>query len=76
MVHWTWASDGWLAGMGYTDFAGSGIVHMVGAVCGLIGAIFLGPRMGKFDADTAEDEFRPHNVGMVVLGTLILWFGW
>jgi len=49
---------------------------MLGAVCGLIGAIFLGPRLGKFDAETADDEFRPHNVGMVVLGTLILWFGW
>jgi Amt family ammonium transporter len=49
---------------------------MLGAVCGLVGAIFLGPRLGKFDEDTPADEFRPHNVGMVCLGTLILWFGW
>jgi len=49
---------------------------MLGAFCGLTGAIFLGPRIGRFDPDTPRDEFRPHNVGMVTLGTLILWFGW
>jgi Amt family ammonium transporter len=49
---------------------------MMGGVAGLIGAIFLGPRMGKFDKDCDPEEFRPHNVGMVTLGTLILWFGW
>lgn len=76
VVHWTWASGGWLAELGYTDFAGSGIVHMLGAFCGLVGAIFLGPRIGRFDPDTPADEFKPHNVGMVTLGTLILWFGW
>jgi len=65
-----------LSELGYTDFAGSGIVHMLGAFCGLVGAIFLGPRIGRFDEDTNPEEFRPHNVGMVTLGTLILWFGW
>lgn len=49
---------------------------MLGAFCGLVGAIFLGPRIGRFDEDTNPEEFRPHNVGMVTLGTLILWFGW
>lgn len=52
---------------------------MQGAVCGLIGAIILGPRIGRFektDDQTTEDEFKPHNVGMVTLGALILWFGW
>mmetsp|Transcript_45828 Transcript_45828/g.38605 ORF Transcript_45828/g.38605 Transcript_45828/m.38605 type:complete len:136 (+) Transcript_45828:295-702(+) len=82
VVHWTWADGGWLAELGYTDFAGSGIVHLQGAVCGLIGAIILGPRIGRFEEGEGEangnvgDEFRPHNVGMVTLGSFILWFGW
>lgn len=62
--------------LGYTDFAGSGVVHLVGGVSGLLGAIFLGPRVGRFDEETDKDEFRPHNVGFSVLGTIILWFGW
>ena len=49
---------------------------MLGAVSGLIGAIFLGPRIGRFDPGTDRDEFAPHNTGLVCLGTLILWFGW
>lgn len=78
VVHWTWAENGWLAELGYKDFAGSGIVHLQGATCGLIGAIILGPRIGRFEKtdESTEDEFRPHNVGMVTLGALILWFGW
>lgn len=76
VVHWTWASGGWVAALGFTDFAGSGIVHMTGGFSGLFGAIFLGPRIGRFDPDTDKDEFRPHNVGLMVLGTFILWFGW
>lgn len=76
VVHWTWADEGWVSALGFTDFAGSGIVHMVGGFSGLYGAIFLGPRIGRFDPDTDKDEFRPHNVGLVVLGTFILWFGW
>lgn len=51
VVHWTWNSDGWLAKMNYTDFAGSGVVHMVGGVFGLVGAIVLGPRLGRFDIE-------------------------
>jgi len=73
VVHWTWGG-GWLSELGYTDFAGSGIVHMVGGVVGLIGAIILGARKGRFE--DSKEEFRPSNVGMVTLGTLILWFGW
>ena len=85
VVHWTWGG-GWLAEGGYVDFAGSGIVHMVGGVCALMGAAMVGPRQGRFeDRESAsccccikqtENSFRPHNVPMVVLGTLILWFGW
>lgn len=75
VVQWTW-NGGWLTQLGYTDFAGSGIVHMVGGVCGLVGAQFLGPRIGRFDPATPKEEFAPHNVGLVCLGTIILWFGW
>jgi len=49
---------------------------MVGGVFGLVGTIVLGPRIGKWDAEVDEAEFAPHNVGMVCLGTVILWFGW
>lgn len=47
-------------------------------MCGLIGAIILGPRIGRFEQNDKEneDDFKPHNVGMVTLGALILWFGW
>ena len=76
VVHWTWAADGWLGALGFADFAGSGIVHMVGGVCGLFGALFLGPRIGVFEPDTDKEEFRPHNMAMVVLGALTLRFGW
>lgn len=75
VVQWTWAG-GWLTTLGYTDFAGSGIVHMLGGTCGLVGAQFLGPRIGRFDPTTPKEEFAPHNVGLVCLGTVILWFGW
>lgn len=47
---------------------------MIGGITGLIGAIVLGPRIGRFEPNSS-DKFRPHNVGMVTLGTLILWFG-
>jgi Amt family ammonium transporter len=80
VVHWTWGG-GFLtnqpeddAGL-YNDFAGSGIVHMTGGVAALLGAAIIGPRTGRFDPDKAE-QFNPHNVPMVVLGTFILWFGW
>jgi Amt family ammonium transporter len=85
VVHWTWGG-GWLAEEGYTDFAGSGVVHMVGGIAGLVGAIALGPRVGRFPIKDATgnyvfdsdkiDEFNPSNVAYVAIGTLILWFGW
>lgn len=51
-------------------------MHMCGGVAGLVGAQFLGPRIGRFDKDTPKEEFAPHNVGMICLGTIVLWFGW
>jgi Amt family ammonium transporter len=68
-------------GVGMIDFAGSGVVHMTGGMCALIGAIILGPRIGRFydENGNAFDEprsFAPHSVTLQVLGTFILWFGW
>jgi Amt family ammonium transporter len=75
VVHWTWGG-GWLSdgddGM-YTDFAGSGIVHLCGAVAALCGAAIIGPRAGRW---SDEWDAEPHSIPLVVLGTFILWFGW
>lgn len=80
---WTWGG-GWLAklgtsihlGHGYTDFAGSGVVHMVGGVAALAGAIVLGPRIGKFGPDGKPRTLAGHHIPMAMLGTFILLFGW
>ena len=76
VVAWTWGY-GWIGGglmdVGYMDFAGSGIVHLTGGAAALAGAAVLGPRKGRFDN---PEEFEAHNVPLMVLGTLALWFGW
>lgn len=80
---WTWGG-GWLAktwdtmslGAGYVDFAGSGVVHTVGGVAALAGAIVLGPRIGKFGADGKPRGLPGHHIPMAMLGTFILLFGW
>ena len=61
---------------GMVDFAGSGVVHITGGCAALVGAIIIGPRYGRFDAEGKLVEFRPHNATFVGLGTLLLWFGW
>lgn len=89
VVHAIWNEEGFLStanenpfmGVGMIDFAGSGVVHMTGGMCALIGAVVLGPRLGRFhDADgKILDEpvsFQPHSVALQCLGTFILWFGW
>lgn len=73
--HWTWGG-GWLADMGFHDFAGSTVVHMVGGVAALIGAYILGPRIGKYDADGTSNGIPGHNLTLAGLGVFILWFGW
>ncbi|MEI7992279.1 MAG: ammonium transporter [Actinomycetota bacterium] len=83
MAAWTWGG-GWLAqswrsmhlGAGYVDFAGSGVVHAVGGVAALAGAIVLGPRIGKFGPDGKPRAMPGHHIPMAMLGTLILLFGW
>jgi Amt family ammonium transporter len=86
VVAWMWSTNGWLTQpgkdvehhlnqVGFTDFAGSGIVHLTGGMGALIGAICVGPRKGRFDGD-GDESFAPHSLPLIVLGTFILWFGW
>ena len=80
---WTWGG-GWLnqlgnsseLGFGYVDFAGSGVVHAVGGVAALAGALVLGPRIGKYGTDGKPRTLAAHNIPMAMLGTFILLFGW
>jgi len=73
---WTWGG-GWIDQLGFADFAGSTIVHMTGGVAALVGAAFLGPRIGKFDPRTGKARAIPgHSMPMAALGTLLLFFGW
>lgn len=103
VVHWAWDGDGFMCNwhedvatnpvvensMNFIDFAGSGVVHLTGGICALVGAIFAGPRMGRFPdkrccgcftlGDASPEnvvKHEPHNRVYAALGTLILWFGW
>jgi len=86
IVHWVWSAYGWmgygravsphLLHCGYIDFAGSGVVHMVGGFCGMWGCILMGPRMGRFDSNGKPVDMPGHSPTLVVLGTVLLWFGW
>ena len=81
--HWAWSSSylgeamnkGWLAALGFVDFAGSTIVHSVGGWIALSGVLILGPRIGKY-SDANKGKFTGSSFPLAVLGTLILWFGW
>ena len=73
--HWIWGG-GWLAQLGFHDFAGSTAVHMVGGVCALIGAAILGPRIGKYDKEGKPRAILGHNVTAAALGVFVLWFCW
>ncbi len=72
---WTWGG-GWLADLGFKDFAGSTIVHSTGGWAALAGAIILGPRLGKFRKDGSVRATPPSNILVVTLGVFILWLGW
>jgi Amt family ammonium transporter len=89
--HWAWGPDGWLAvmgtkgnffeslGQGFRDFAGSTVVHTIGGIASLAGAVVLGPRIGRiFKRDDKEKGGMPpgHNMLVAAVGTFILWFGW
>ena len=73
--HWIWGG-GWLAQLGFHDFAGSTAVHMVGGVCACIGAAILGPRIGKYGKDGKPKAILGHNLTFAALGVFILWFCW
>ena len=73
--HWIWGG-GWLAELGFHDFAGSTAVHMVGGVCALVGAAILGPRIGKYGKDGKPRAILGHNLTFAALGVFILWFCW
>jgi Amt family ammonium transporter len=81
--NWVWGG-GWLQnlgrlagfGNGAVDFAGSGVVHMTGGVIGLVGAIVMGPRIGRFNKDGSANVIPAHNLPFGILGTVILFFGW
>ncbi|MCP1676789.1 Amt family ammonium transporter [Natronocella acetinitrilica] len=73
--YWSWG-EGWLDALGYSDYAGSGIVHMAGAAAALAGVILLGPRKGKYGKDGEVRAIPGANLPLATLGTFILWLGW
>lgn len=79
-AHWIWGG-GWLSQIGFHDYAGSCAIHMVGGIAALIGAIFLGPRIGKYVKDASGKVVKVnaipgHSIPLGALGVFILWFGW
>lgn len=84
VAHWVWSANGWLSafrtnkwnGSGMIDFAGCGVVHMVGGFAGLAGAAIVGPRIGRYDQNGKAREIPGHSASLALLGVFILWFGW
>lgn len=74
-THWVWGG-GWLSELGFIDWAGSCVIHMVGGTIALLGAAFLGPRLGKYDANGKSNAIPGHSITLGALGVFILWFGW
>lgn len=84
--HWAWGSfggafgmggqQGWLEARGFIDFAGSSVVHACGGACSLAGILAVGPRVGRFGPDGSPRLIAGHNIPLVTLGVLLLWFGW
>ncbi|GGK40680.1 MULTISPECIES: ammonium transporter [Flavobacteriaceae] len=73
--HWVWQGDGWLTELGFVDFAGSTVVHSVGGWAALVGAILVGPRLGKY-TNGKSNAIPGHNLLLGALGIFILWLGW
>lgn len=75
-AHWIWNGDGWLAKMGFVDFAGSTVVHSVGGWAALAAIIIIGPRLGRFDDDAKTSSFEHANLAYSALGVFMIWLGW
>ncbi|MDV7185836.1 ammonium transporter [Lutibacter sp. TH_r2] len=73
--HWVWQGEGWLTNLGFVDFAGSSVVHSVGGWAALVGAILVGPRLGKY-TNGKSNAIQGHNLVLGALGVFILWLGW
>lgn len=73
---WVWNGQGWLAQLGCIDFAGSIVIHMVGGIAALVGAIILGPRIGKYGKNGKVNAIPGHSITLGALGVFILWFAW
>jgi len=77
LAHWIWSPDGWLYKLGCIDFGGGAVVHISAGAAALTGAYLIGPRMGRFDAQTKEPRMiPPHNMTVSALGAFILWYAW
>ncbi len=81
--HWAWGGSydlaperGWLAALGYRDFAGSSVVHIVGGIATLACLVILGPRKGRYNPDGSSNKIRGSNLALSTLGVFLLWFGW
>lgn len=74
-AHWIWGG-GWLSQLGFVDFAGSTAIHMVGGISAFIGALILGPRIGKYGKNGKVNAIPGHSLTLGALGVFILWFGW
>jgi ammonium transporter, Amt family len=75
-ANWAWNPNGWLYKLGFNDFAGSSAVHAVGGFAALAGAMVLGARQGKYNADGSVNPIPGHNLTLASVGAFILWFGW
>jgi Amt family ammonium transporter len=76
VTHWVWSGQGWLGDLGFVDFAGSGVVHMVGGFAALAAVQVVGPRIGKFDDNGSPLPLPGSSMVAGALGVFILWFGW
>src|SRR5680860_1658806 len=76
VAKWVWAGDGWLAQLGFLDFAGSTVVRLVGATAAFAGLLHLGPRLGKYGPDGRVNAIPGHSLPLATVGAMILWVGW
>ncbi|HEX9856618.1 MAG TPA: ammonium transporter [Acidimicrobiia bacterium] len=76
VTHWVWDGRGWLFELGYLDFAGSGVVHLLGGVAAFAGVLVVGPRIGKYDENGRPRVIPGHSLTRGALGVFVLWFGW